>query len=216
MRKFLLIGLPGAGKTTTMRAWVQHLNDRGIPANFVPTDVVITQRIRPDDLIIQQYEAVYGQIASDVFTANDSSKAFLDHYGEPALRRLEEALLVNMIASASENDWLDFGGRALLLPKVVEAVKKQGIAIIFLSASHDTILRRLGENEAWRLRPSYALATEKSSDGKGWVANAAKHREERVEIFTKMADIMIDCNDLTSVEDIFCNIDALFLKMSMS
>lgn len=209
MRKFLLIGLPGAGKTTTMRAWVQFLNDQDIPANFVPTDTLINQRIRSDDPIIQQYEAKHGKISTNIFTSQDPSKAFIDQYGESALRSLEEALLVNMIESAAENDWLDFGGRALLLPRVIDAVKKQGIVIIFLSAKHETILSRLGENEEWRLRPTYQLAAEKSTDGKGWVANAVKHREERVEKFTKTADIIIsvDFSEPTSVEDIVRTID---------
>jgi shikimate kinase len=209
MRKFLLVGLPGVGKTTTMRAWVQFLNDQGIPANFIPTDVLINQRIRPDDPIIQQYETMHGAISRDIFTSQDPSKTFIDHYGETAMRSLEEALLVNMIESASENDWLDFGGRALLLPKVVEAVKKKGIVIIFLSAKHETIIDRLGKNEEWRFRPTYALAAEKSTDGKGWIANAIKHRQERFEKFTKLAEIIIsiDCNKLDSVEHIVREID---------
>lgn len=71
MRKFLLLGLPGAGKTTTMQAWVQFLNTQGICANFLPTDVLINQRIRPDDAIIQQYEESYGTILSEVFISSN-------------------------------------------------------------------------------------------------------------------------------------------------
>ncbi len=132
MRKFLLLGLPGAGKTTTMQAWVQFLNTQGISANFLPTDVLINQRIRPDDTIIQQYEESYGTILSEVFISSNPSKAFIDKYSESAMRDLEERLLVDMIESASDNDWFDFGGRALLLPKVVEAIKKNQITIVFL------------------------------------------------------------------------------------
>lgn len=215
MKKFLLIGLPGVGKTTIMQAWVQFLNDQGISANFVPTDILINQRIRSDDLIVQQYEEIYGKIDDDIFTAEDPSKSFINRYGELAMRSLEEQLLINMIDSSTENDWLDFGGRALLLPKVVEAVKRQGITIIFLSATHETILQRLGTNEEWRQRPTYALASEKSADGKGWMSNAIKHREERFEKFTQMANIIIsvDFDGLKPPENIIREIN---LRMKAS
>ena len=199
MRKFLLLGLPGAGKTTTMQAWVQFLNDQGIHANFVPTDLLINQRIRSDDAIIQQYEETHGSISPEIFTTSNPSKAFIDKYGELAMRDLEGLLLVDMIETASENDWLDFGGRALLLPKVIEAVKKNEIMVIFLSAEHETILRRLEKNAEWQQRPTYALAAERSTDGKGWIANAVKHREERVEHFAQMADITISVESDKSI-----------------
>ena len=119
-----------------------------------------------------------------------------------ALEVLEERLLVDMIISAAENDWFDFGGRALLLPKFAGAIKAKGILSIFLYAEHETIINHLAVNKKWRQRPTYTLAAEKSLDGKGWIANAEKHRNERLQTFIQHADIII-ATDTKSPKKLF-------------
>ncbi len=192
MTKFLLMGLPSTGKTTTLSTCVALLRKKGIAANLILTDTLINERIKHDDPVIQQYEKDHDvKILPGIFTAESPSKAFIKTYGEAAMCHLEERLLIDMIASSKENDWFDFGGRALLLPGVIEAVKAKKIIPVFLYAEHETILKRLPENDGIRKRPTYALAAEQSPDGTGWIRNAELHREQRLEAFTKNATIIV-------------------------
>lgn len=46
MRRFLIMGLPGTGKTTTLRASVEFLKQQGINANLILTDTLINKRIK--------------------------------------------------------------------------------------------------------------------------------------------------------------------------
>lgn len=148
MKKFLLMGLPGTGKSTTLVACVEFLKSQGVNANVILTDTLINKRINANDPIIQQYEKDYElKILPSIFNAEDPSKVFIKTYGEMAMRNLEERLLVDIIQTSQDDDW--------------------------------------------RKRPTYMLAAEKSSDGKGWITNAELHRKERLDVFIKNAAIIV-------------------------
>lgn len=202
MKKFVLMALPGTGKSTVMKEWVETLNSQNISANFIQTDALINQRISAEDPVIQKYEKDHGRISPDIFelNVNERTKSFIDRYGLSAMVVLEELLLLDIIESASESDWLDFGGRALLLPKITDALKAKGIVTIFLYAEHETILKRLSKNEQWRQRPTYVLAAEKSTDGKGWIKNAKIQRKKRLQRFINNADIIIEVDSKSPQE----------------
>jgi shikimate kinase len=190
--KFLLIGLPATGKTTILTECVNFLQKRDIDCNLISTDNLINQRIKPEDSVIQQYEKDHGlKVSSDIFTETDPSRAFIKIYGETAFRDLEERFLIDIIESSHENDWFDFGARALTLPGVVKAVEAKKTVPIFLYAEHETIIARLEKDEGWKQRPTYMNAAEKSSDGQGWKTNAEMHRKDRLAKYIELSAITI-------------------------
>jgi shikimate kinase len=177
MTKFVLIGLPGAGKTTILTEHVKLLNKQGVKANLIITDDLINKRIK--------------EILPETSNAANPSQIFINIYGIEKLCDLEASLLINIINSSQENDWLDLGGRAPLLPGVAEALKAKGIILILLDAKHETILERLRKDGELQKRPTYKDAAEKSADGMGWIANAERHRDERLEKYRQSATITI-------------------------
>lgn len=224
MAKFLLMGLPATGKTTTLKACVDILKKQSINCRLISTDSLINTRIKSEDSVIQQYEKDHGlKISPDIFTADDPSRAFLTAYGEAALSDLEERFLVDTITSSDEKDWFDFGARALLLPGVIKAIEAKKIVPVFLYAEHETILERLEKEDGWKQRPTYANAATNSSDGQGWKNNAEFHRKTRLEKYVELAKIIVSVEKTDSdlsvsyktpeeiVQEIFEKIKALEL-----
>lgn len=214
MSKFFLIALPGAGKTTTLQACVNYLKKQGMACNFISTDALINQRINANDKIVQAYEQKHGiEISSEVFDSKDPMKAFMKIYGESALQELEESLLVNIVDTATENDWFDLGGRAFKMPRVMKALADKKIIPVLLDAKPETINTRLAKDEGWRQRPSYAMAAEQSIDGQGWKINAENHRKERLEQLRQSAAIVVSAEKVVlskivykTPEEIVCEI----------
>src|ERR1700730_15781722 len=150
--KFLLLGLPGTGKTTTFKACIDLLkHQQGINNNLILTDELINTRMKKrDDKIILEFEHDFGkEISPNVFDADKPSVEFLKLYTEPTLCDLEELFLLDIFKSSNENDWLDFGGRALMYPNVVKTLRDKNIIFIFLYAEPETIISHLNEHEGW-------------------------------------------------------------------
>jgi len=193
MTKFLLIGLPGTGKTTSFLECVKNLNKRGIDCICISTDGFINTRIKPTDPVIIKYEEDHSiRIPPVIFAASNPSGAFISTYGEePAFRDLEERFLIDIMRTSSEREWFDLGGKAFMRAGSVKATEDKKIVPIFLYAEHDTIISRLEKDEGWRQRPNYVNAASKSKDGNGWMLLAEQHRSERLEKHISSAKIII-------------------------
>jgi len=199
MTKIAFVGVPAAGKTTIMRAFVEAKRKAGMDVNIIVSDFVINHRIQKEDPIIKQYEKEHGPIGPEIFLAENRCIALAKNKKQSVLEHLEQCFLLDIINLAQEGDYIDFGGRALLFPEVRKLLKEKGFVIIFLSATLETVWKRLENDEEWRTRPTYVTA-EENNPGNGWRDNAIAHRN-RIKDFEKIADHTISVDD-KSVEDI--------------
>jgi shikimate kinase len=121
-----------------------------------------------------------------------SLQDIVDADGYMVLRRIEEQILLGI---RCENHVIATGGSAAYSEKAMHHLKKNGI-IIFLDASLDTLRARIHNYETRGL----AKRPEQSFDDLF---------QERFELYTRYADIIIDSNDRT--QDQVC--DDIYLKL---
>lgn len=192
--KFTLIGLPGVGKSTTLKECSKILQSHGITCNIKSTDEIIRSRFNADDPVIITFEkeVLKEKIPDNILKEQGQAPemriaVFMQKFGEePAWRDLEEMFIKDIIESSDDNDWFDLGGKAPLRKGTLDILQAHNIIPIFLDAQSETIFNRLAHDDNWKTRAAYF-----SAGIDGWSKIAEVHRRERQKKYREIASIII-------------------------
>jgi len=192
--KFTLIGLPGVGKSTTLRECAKLLQIYGIACNVKSTDDIIRSRFNACDPIIIRFEKeiLKEKIPDSILKVEGLAPeikiaAFMQKFGEePAWRDLEEMFIKDIVESADDSDWFDLGGKAPLRKGTLDILHAHNIIPIFLDARSETIFNRLTNDDNWKTRAAYF-----SAGIDGWPKIAEEHRSDRQKKYCEIASIII-------------------------
>ncbi len=147
----ILIGMPGAGKSTVGVYLAKYL-----AKSFVDTDINI--------------QTSQGRTLQEIMDAD----------GYLQLRQIEEDVLVSLNL---KKHVIATGGSAAYSSKAMEHLREDGV-VIFLDVTSDTVRKRIQDFDTRGI----AKRDDQSFE------NLIK---ERFELYSKYADLRIDCNDLT-------------------
>jgi shikimate kinase len=188
IQKFVLIGLPGVGKSTTMTECQKILQAQGHLCTVKVTDDIIKKRFTADDSVMLEFQQQKSlKISDEIFKAQNPIGAFMQTFGEePLWRDLEAMFVADIMAQAKSDEWFDLGGKAPLRQVVGESLYKERIVPIFLYAEHETVVQQLAANDTWKKRSNYYNA-----GVNGWQDLAKQHREERLAKYCERAVIII-------------------------
>lgn len=150
----VLIGMPGAGKST-VGVILAKLTSR----DFVDTDVLI--------------QTAHGRSLQDI----------VDREGSTALRSIEEEILLGLCC---RNHVIATGGSAAYSDAAMRHLKSHGF-VIFLDVDLPTLESRVNDYDTRGLakRPGQSFA---------------ELFEERFSLYTKYADVTVNCANLTQEE----------------
>src|SRR4030042_397011 len=154
-KNIVLIGMPGAGKST-----VGVLLAKTLGMSFIDTD-----------LLIQEKE---GRLLQEIIDG-DGIKKFL---------KIEENVVLQVDA---ENSVIATGGSVIYSKNVINHLKERG-KLIYLKLGYDEIERRISNMS------SRGIAIGKDQ-------KLIDLYNERIVLYEKYADIIIDCSDAT-IEDV--------------
>lgn len=190
--KFILIGLPGVGKSTTLKKCIELFKRKGITCCLQSSDDIIKQRFKMDDAIILKFQKYTGiKVPEEIFNAENPVLKFMEKFGEePIFRDLEAMFVEDILKNSSQQDWFDLGGKAPLRNSIKNTLNDHQIVPIFLYAEHETILQRLA-NGVWKKRSNYLAAGEAKIDS-GWNILAEQHRKERLEKYIDTSTIIVE------------------------
>ncbi|WP_340199408.1 shikimate kinase [Ascidiimonas sp. W6] len=198
---FILIGLPGTGKTTLLNEVVQNLNSRnrnkGLePLKLCSVDDLIASRMQLQDPIVKKFVTAYPEVK--IF--NDDNKVenatFIRAHGEDLFRVLEEFFLLDILENSNlENLALDLGGKSFLKEKVQDMALDKGLVPVFLFAENDEHIHHLGKNKEYTKRGNYKLAGEQ-----GWEELAKFHKKERLPAMIRASRIVINISEPALIE----------------
>lgn len=190
---FILIALPGTGKSTCLSDLKQILSTNNTTYEIKETDAIIRSRISLDDKIVKCFLTKNPEIDTSLFKKVGSiSGEFISKYGEEKWRDLESMFVKDILESINQNiEILDMGGKAPLHNFTNELLTKKGFTKIFLYSEPRIIIDRLEANNNWQNRGNY------KTEGKdGWRKLANCHRKERMPLMINNADIIIEVSRL--------------------
>lgn len=211
---FVLIGLPGVGKTTITKEYLESIKNNlsARDAYFPEYQIISTDEVIKEIIVTQNHPALIDFTEHCVnFHSQHPDKYnkkfeglcfFIDktprrivqdmfsEYGEHYWRDLE-AICIGYIFRQYNGQCIifDLGGKAFLHPFVREKINEMGLKSVFLSASHEQILARLSSGDAWQKRSNYAAEAVK------WPQLSYRHRHERVSTLIEDSDIAVDTTD---------------------
>lgn len=187
--KFVLTGLPGTGKTTTMKQCLVLLREKGMERRLISTDDYIRHSFVSEHPVVHKFQKEKTiEISPEIFAANKPGAAFMQKYGEePLYRDLEEMFICDLLEkTGGEQIMLDLGGKAPLRKNTFFALQQSKIVTILLYPDIATIIERLAHNEEWKKRSNYLLAGES-----GWRDLVQQHYNERLPLYLSNATIAI-------------------------
>lgn len=198
--KFVLVGLPGVGKSTILEICLETLGKKNSKYQTLSIDEIINKRMKPEDAVIQRFEKEKQiKIPIEILTAPNPNAAFIKYYGdEPLFRDLEEIFIKDILRNINNNTWLDLGGKASLREETMKLLISRRMITILLYAEHSTIIERLEKNNNWEKRGNYFNA--ESTKAGGWKQLALEHRRERLAKHINTATIIINTDKKLSEE----------------
>lgn len=195
---FVLIALPGTGKTTILNEVVKNLNTRNKDSNLniCVVDEVRKSRMNSEDAVVKQFILENRDITIFKDGKKVTSGDFIKSYGEEKFRVLEERFVLDILETVNfQNTVLDLGGKSFLRKKVEEKAKEKGVVPVFLYAEKDENIDHLSKNKAYEERGNYKLAGEK-----GWEKLARQHKRERLPQMIDVSSVVINISDPKLVE----------------
>jgi shikimate kinase len=196
--KFILIGLPGVGKSTAIQEVAAALSSTHLSGvNILIADDKIKSRIQKYHPIVEHFFQKQEQPITqmEVTYEHEPVALVINRYGESVYRDLEAKIIAGWIGSLDLGYLLDLGAKACLHPECHSALKTHGYKLILLNAEHETIISRLEQDDSWRKRANYLLA-----GPDGWRDLAYRHRSERLDIMRGIADHIIPTDHLSPQE----------------
>lgn len=187
--KFVLTGLPGTGKTTTMKQCLAWLQKMGMERTLISTDDYIRHSFFSNHSVVQKFQQEKNiEISSEIFDAVKPGGAFMQKYGEePFYRDLEEMFICDLLETNKDEQLMfDLGGKAPLRENTFFALQKSKIVTILIYPDVATVINHLAHNEEWKKRSNYLSAGES-----GWRDLVQKHYEERLPLYQSNASIII-------------------------
>ncbi len=218
--KYIFIGLPGAGKTTALKALIKD-SYPDMPVLFMDDEVkkrlnstlaLDTPRLSLSDFSLE--DKLINEICRDWckrFKKEDvldalmrkgypkHSAATMKILGEPAWRELEASIAADFISSRSDAAF-DLGAKQPLHPIVKDACETLGFKFIYFDADVDTICQHLSTKQddgrqRWQQISNYNAAGED-----GWKELAMEHRKQRETLYRDIANITINVSNMSIQE----------------
>lgn len=186
--KFVLTGLPGTGKTTTMKQCLALLQEKGMERRLLSTDDYIRHAFVPKHPVVHKFQKEKKmEISPEIFISHRPPVAFIQKYGEePLYRDLEEMFICDLLKTTDEQILLDLGGKAPLRKNTLFALQQSRIVTILIYPDIATVIDHLAHNEEWKKRSNYLLAGES-----GWRDLVKQHYRERLPSYLSNAKIAI-------------------------
>ncbi len=212
---YIFIGLPGAGKTTVLKAITQtplFIMDDEIKKRLnklVENPLAreqLTKCATDDDVVnsfCAKWSQQFGQELAIKALLRESfpkhSSAIMKYLGEAQWRELEAALAADLIKQEQQPCAFDLGGSQPLNKTIQLVCRDKRKKFVYLKADHDTICDHLSRIQPDG-RPRWQHISNYQAKGDAWKALSQAHREEREAKLQAIADITIDISHLALEE----------------
>lgn len=221
---FLLIGLPGTGKTTITNEIIRQ--DANIET--VSTDAMLKKEYKnPENPVIKSF------VTSHQLQSMITTHEIMEKYGEEEFRNLESDLIINELKNGKfKGKVIDLGGKAFLHPKTQTAFKDKGYKAIYLKIGEDVLVdhllkdyKKYKSGQVALFRSNYNLPTEQAEENfrktnqssaeydvdlalrKSLYNISSGHRKERESLYANASDYQITVsgnleNDVLAIKNI--------------
>lgn len=209
--KFVLIGFTGVGKSTTTQACVDFLKKRGYEVELYGTDQIIKQIFTRDNPTLKKFEIAKGITIPDViFTSDDVFRDFHNAFGEEICRELEYRLIESVFEAHAhkKSTWFDLGGKTSTRDDTQKLLNSYKIIPIFLYAEHETVIKRLENDNQWKRRGAYRILGEKK-----WKEQAAINREKLLPRYIDFAKIIIAIDENNQIKSTAEIVKEIFYRL---